>query len=539
MPAGYLALVLHAHLPFVRHPEHDKPLEERWLHEAILECYLPLLAALGRLERDGIPVAFTMSLTPPLAAMLRDELLCRRFGEHLEALVVLVGREVTRLADDAYFGPVAGYYQQRLLDLQALWVALDGDLVGAFARHHEAGRIELLTCSATHAYLPGLLPCRPALRAQLQLGAAAFTHLVGHRPRGLWLPECAYEPSFDADIADAGLHFTVLDTHGLTHATPRPAFDVFHPVVSPAGVAFFARDDASSRQVWSREGGYPGNAYYRDFYRDIGFDLPESLLEGQLGPFGIRVMTGLKYHRITGKTDKKLPYMPGEASAQIARDAQDFVRRRRAHLGHLAATMPVPPVIVSPYDAELFGHWWFEGPEFLEQVFRALAPHRDIAPITLRAYLERHPAALETTPAASSWGAGGHGEVWVGPEAARFWRHVHHASREVTALVARYHDLDGPRGELLDLAIRELLLLQTSDWPFIIKTNSMVQYAEARLRSHTSRVRRLAQLVAAPSIEEADLTWARDLSARDSFLAGLPSATLRAAFGVHRRPQEP
>jgi 1,4-alpha-glucan branching enzyme len=532
MAEGYLALVLHTHLPFVRHPEHDRPFEERWLHEALIECYLPMLDAFERLQRDGIPFALTMSLTPPLAAMLRDELLQRRFEDHLERLITLCAHEVKRTEDDPLFGPIARFYEHRLARMEQVWRGCDGDVVAALAAHRATGQLDLITCSATHAYLPGLLRCPGALRAQLRLGAAAFQHLVGHRPSGIWLPECAYDPSFDAEIAAAGLRYTILDAHGLRNARPRPPFDIHHHVVSPSGVAFFARDQHSSEQVWSREGGYPGNPYYRDFYRDIGYDLPEELLHGELGPFRTRVMTGLKYHRITGKTDKKLPYMPGVALERARADALDFLQNRTGHAYQLAPTMPVPPIIVAPYDSELFGHWWFEGPLFLEWVFRHAHAHRNhsIRPITLRSYLERFPAALQATPAPSSWGAGGHGEVWIGPAAAPYWRHVHHASHRVEHLVHRHQDAAGPRGEALDLAIRELLLLQTSDWPFILSTATTVEYAEARLRAHASRVRKLCAMLEQESLQEDEVRWMRDLDQRDSFLRGLGSQTLRQAF---------
>jgi len=532
MASGYLALVLHTHLPFVKHPEHERPLEERWLHEALIECYLPLLDMFERLGADGVPFALTMSLTPPLAAMLRDEQLCRRFEDHLERLIALCAHEIERTEGDPYFHPIAHFYRHRLARMQQVWRGCGGDVVGALAGYYATGQLELITCSATHAYLPGLLHCPGALRAQLRLGAAAFQHLVGHRAVGMWLPECAYDPSFDREIASAGLRYTILDAHGLRNARPRPPFDIHHPVVSPSGVAFFARDQRSSEHVWSREAGYPGNPYYRDFYRDIGYDLPEDQLLGEVGPFNTRVMTGLKYHRITGSTDKKLPYMPGVASERACLDALDFVRHRTEHASHLAPTMPVPPVIVAPYDSELFGHWWFEGPQFLEWIFRHAHEHRGhvLQPITLRGYLDRHPSALEATPAASSWGAGGYGEVWVGPAAAPYWRHVHHASRRVEDLVLRHQDAAGPRGDALDLAIRELLLLQTSDWPFILSTATTVEYAEARLRTHAARIQRLCGIVEGERVEAADIAWMADLDQRDSFLQKLSSRTLRGAF---------
>src|ERR1700689_4459631 len=300
-PTGYLALVLHAHLPFVRHPEHARHLEERWLYEALVECYLPLLDAFDRLAAEEVPFALTMSVTPPLAAMMKDELLRQRFHEHLARIEALADREMKRLWGDERFAPVATFYRDHFARMRDVWNRHGGDVVAGLVKHWDAGRLELLTCSATHCYLPGMLAAPEGIRPQLDLGVAGFERIVGRKPTGVWLAECAYHPSFDDEIARAGIRYTVLDTHGLLHARPRPPFGVHAPVCSPSGVAFFGRDLESSKQVWSRDEGYPGDAYYRDFYRDIGFDLPESDLHGEVGGDGARLMTGLKYFRITGK----------------------------------------------------------------------------------------------------------------------------------------------------------------------------------------------------------------------------------------------
>ena len=250
MPNGYLALVLHAHLPFVRHPEHARHLEERWLYEALIECYLPLLDAFDRMAEDNVPFALTMSITPPLAAMLKDELLRARFEQHLARTEKLAEREMKRLYGDGLFAPVATFYREELGRIRRVWDRHGGDVIAGLVRHWDAGRLELITCSATHCYLPGLMPAAEGIRPQLELGVKGFEAIVGRRPIGMWLPECAYHPSFDQDIADAGIRFTIVDTHGVTLARPRPLFGVHAPIVSPSGVAFFARDAESSRQVW-------------------------------------------------------------------------------------------------------------------------------------------------------------------------------------------------------------------------------------------------------------------------------------------------
>jgi len=534
MPKGYLALVLHAHLPFVRHPEHARHLEERWFFEGLIECYLPLLDVFDRLAADGVPFALTMSVTPPLAAMLKDSLLRSRFEEHLGRLDALAAHERARVEGDAQFTPIVDFYRAELARVRATWERHHGDVLAGLVAHWDAGRLELLTCSATHCYLPGLLPAREGIHPQLDLGVRGFESLVGRTPVGMWLPECAYHPDLDAEIARVGIRFTLVDSHGVLDARPQPPHGVHAPICSPNGVAFFARDAESSRQVWSRHEGYPGDPGYRDFYRDIGFDLPESELQGEVGPHGTRVMTGLKYYRITGAGDHKEPYQPDVARQRAWEHGGNFVFNRTEQVKYLAPRMPVPPIVVAPYDAELYGHWWFEGPQFLDAVFRQLPSTGGLLEaITLGGYLDRHPDLALATPSASSWGAGGYGQVWVGHEAGWSWRHVHHATRYVSWLVKRHRHDGGLIGVALDQAIRELLLLQSSDWNFIIKTGTSMKYAEARIRTHTHRVRHLGYLVEQGTIEGDDARWVEGVCQRDTFLSGMGGDELRRAFDDH------
>jgi 1,4-alpha-glucan branching enzyme len=528
--SGRVALVLHAHLPWVRHPEHARPLEERWLHEALWESYLPILEMLDRLVADGVRVALTVSVSPPLAAMLADELLRARFTDHLARLSRLAAHLDEGGLVDGALRPALAFYRHRLDAVAATWTRIGGDVLAALRAHADAGRVELWTSTATHAYLPGLLSSPASVRAQLRLGLRGFEALAGVRPRGLWLPECAYDPRLGRDLAAASVRYTILDAHGLELATPRPPDGVLSPVLSPEGVAFFARDPDAARAVWSRTTGYPGDPAYREFYRDVGFDLPEDALLGDLGPSGTRLMTGLKLHRITGPGPHKDPYDPGAAAAQARAHARHFVAERAA----VAEASGLPhPILVAPFDAELFGHWWFEGPLFLEEVLRALdASGRagGLAATTPGDHLAQFPEAARAAPAASTWGEGGFGQVWAGPEAALLWRHVHHAARAVEAAVQRRRQAGGLCGRALDQAIRELMLLQSSDWAFMMRRGEMTAYAEARVRSHAHRAGKLAAIAQAASPSMEDLASVHSICDRDRFLGELQGERIRDAF---------
>src|SRR5215204_4365594 len=300
MPSGYLALILHAHLPYVRHPEHEHFLEEDWLYEAITETYLPLLDALYRMADERVPFALTMSLTPPLCHMLRDPLLQDRASRHLARTVSLAHKELERTRGDEAVHAVVRLYHERLSRAQDQWEnRWRRDLVSAFGALQERGLIEIITCAATHGFLPLMEMCPEAVRAQIHFARQHYRDIFGRDPRGIWLPECAYFAGLDEVLANEELRWFVLDSHGLMFGTPRPRYAVFAPCFTPAGPAAFARDRDSSRQVWSAEMGYPGDPAYRDFYRDVGFDLSHDYLRPFLGSDGHRKFTGLKYHRIT------------------------------------------------------------------------------------------------------------------------------------------------------------------------------------------------------------------------------------------------
>jgi 1,4-alpha-glucan branching enzyme len=536
---GFVAIVLHAHLPYVRHPEHARSIEERWLYEALWECYLPLLGALGRLANDGMRGLLTLSISPPLASMLRDDLLCRRFEDHLERTAALVNRLLER--SPSPFEAALRAHRDRLAEARELWDRAGGDVLTAFVRHASEGTIELLTTAASHAYLPGLAPASPAsVRAQIRLGLRSFEALTGVRPTGLWLPECAFEPGLDRDLAGAGALFTILDGHGIELARPRPPRGLFAPILSPRGVAYAGRDPNASRDVWSRASGYPGDPAYREFYRDVGFDLPESDLAGEIGPGGARLMTGVKLHRVTGKGPDKAPYDPDQALARAEIHAAHFVEERSLELRSAARERGVessielpPPLAVAPFDAELFGHWWFEGPLFLERALRLLAASAregGVAPISLGAYLSRFPEAFVAEPAASTWGEGGFGAAWAGAASARLWRHVHHAAREVEAAVLRRRSAVGVAGAALDQAIRELLLLEASDWAFMLTRGEMAPYAEERVRSHASRARRLAAIAMSDEVSREAAVFTRAVAAQDRFCSELAGDRIRDAF---------
>ena len=517
MEKGYLSLILHAHLPFVRHPEYHAFLEEDWLFEAITETYIPLIDVFDKLIDEGINFRITMSLTPPLISMLTDELLQSRYIRYLEKRIQLSGKEIERTKHQPEFNRLAQMYYKHFTNARYVYAEkYHRNIIHAFKKFQDMGKLEVITCGATHGYLPLMNNNVNAMRAQINVAVQHYEKHFGRKPRGIWLPECAYEPGIDQLLKDAGIRFFITETHGILFASPRPKYGNYAPIYCPTGVAAFGRDMESSRQVWSSKDGYPGDFSYRDFYRDVGFDLDYDYIRPYLHGDGKRTNVGIKYYRITGKTDHKEPYSPERALDKAAEQAGNFMFNREKQIEHLASIMDRKPIVVAPYDAELFGHWWFEGPDWINFLFRKIAfDQKTISLITPMEYLEMYPVNQVSTPSLSSWGYKGYNEYWLNDSNDWIYRHLHKAAERMVELAQKFSDTTGNalKNRALNQAARELLLAQSSDWAFIMKTGTMVEYAAKRTKEHLFRFTRLYDDIRANNI---DATRLSDIEGKDN-----------------------
>ncbi|HTJ85353.1 MAG TPA: 1,4-alpha-glucan branching protein domain-containing protein, partial [Polyangiaceae bacterium] len=357
-----------------------------------------------------------------------------------------------------------------------------GDVPAHLAALAERGVLELATTAATHAFLPTTMT-RAAVRAQLRMGRKYFARVFGKSPRAMWLPECGFDPKLDAELAGAGARSSVIEAHGALFARPRPPSGLFAPISSPAGVAYFPRHVDLCALVWSRERGYPGDPAYREFHVSLG-DGSDPASTGGLKPF-----------RVTGRAEK-LPYAPDVADAKAREHAAHFVEAARRTLLD-AGDLPMPAVATVAFDAELFGHFYWEGPRFLESVLR-LADGAAGQPLasSLGGHLALDPELYVAMPATSTWGDGGFAEVWTHPRAAHVLRSAHRAEQRVLAVDAAVRDT--PKGAVERRArlwaIRELFLLQASDHAFMMRAGSFAEYAEKMAKDHAERVERLTDI---------------------------------------------
>ena len=494
---GAFALVLHSHLPYVL--SHDR-LEEEWLMEAVAESYLPLLQAFTQLSRRGISPKVTIGFTPVLLAQLTE----RRFPA---AFLAYLGQKMQAARDDRtlfrrrsepHAARLAGLWEEFYRRTAGFFAYdLSRDVVGAFRLLQEQAHVEMLASAATHAYLP-LLGFDDSVRAQVEIGAAVYRRHFGSPPRGFWLPECAYRPAgnwtppiagidglqpggrraIDEILAAAGIGYFLVDERQLRRSPPD--YDRHSPCrvywvdgksaeTSPS-VAVFARDFVTTARVWQHDGGYPGDPSYLEFHKKRG--------DG-----------GLRYWRITDRRAGlayKQPYIPEWAFAQTQAHAAHFAQVVRARLRDHWRQTGEPGVVVAAFDTELFGHWWFEGPQWVSEFIRQLTAGGEVALTTCGEYLRDHAPRQTVRLAESSWGDGGDHRVWWQTGTRDVWRDLYQAECGMRRLE------DSLRGEKLDRRLtrimrqagRELLLLQSSDWPFMISTRNTPDHARRRVALH-------------------------------------------------------
>ncbi|MDD5687848.1 MAG: DUF1957 domain-containing protein [Elusimicrobia bacterium] len=520
MEKGYLCLVLHAHLPYIRHPEHDDFLEEDWLFEGITETYIPLLDMFERLISDGVDFRITMSLTPTLCGMFADELLQYRYKRYLGKLVELSEKELFRTKNQGQFYNTAQMYNKKLKKCREIFDKCGGNLINAFRRIQDTGKLEIITCGATHGFLP-LMISDNSKRAQIAVGVSDYKEKFGRAPKGIWLPECGYTPGVDNILKENGLRYFFVDTHGILYGTPRPRYGVFAPVYCPSGVAAFGRDMESAHQVWSADIGYPGDFRYREFYRDVGYDLDYEYIKSYLHSDGIRRNVGIKNYKITGNVNlaDKQPYNYDEAKEAAASHAGNFMFNRQQQVDYLLNLLKRKPIVVSMYDAELFGHWWYEGPDFLEYLFRKIHfDQKTIKTITPSEYLQIQPDNQVLQLSMSSWGDKGYNEFWLNGTNDWVYRHLHKAAERMVEIARKNPDAQQLKKRALNQAARELLLAQASDWAFIMTSGTMVQYAHKRTKNHISQFTILFEQIERNQIDEGFLS---DLENRDNIFPNI------------------
>jgi len=522
--SGAFTFVLHSHLPYARQAG-MWPHGEEWVHEAIAETYVPLLNALYDLAEEGVDYRITISVTPILAEQLADPLIQEHFLTFAEERAAWAAADIGRFEDanDPDMKQLAIYYHHwysRMLS--SFRDRFGADILGALRKLQDDGLVEISTSAATHGYLP-LLARDSSIFGQLETGAKSYERHFGHRPKAIWLPECAYRPAYwdDTDgepvrrpgiesfLATEGIRVFFTETHSVEGGNPvgkaaGEAIGIYGAVarrytleLTPAEqdepgttynaywvgdaageVAVLGRNSRTGQQVWSGDFGYPGDLWYREFHKKDG-------------------VSGMQYWRIGGpgmELGSKPTYDPNRAQERTSDHAKHFASLVEELLQGYHDSTGRYGIIASNYDTELFGHWWFEGVDWIKEVLRLLAASDTVDLTTASTYIEEHSPDRVMALPESSWGSGGNHFTWLNQETEWMWPTIHAAERRMEGLVAAKPDASGVLADVLNQAARELLLLQSSDWPFLVTTGQAKEYASQRFTEHVDRFEALAEI---------------------------------------------
>jgi 1,4-alpha-glucan branching enzyme len=550
MNRSAFTFVLHSHLPWVLH--HGRwPHGVDWLNEATAETYLPLWRVLHEREHRG-PLGVTLGLTPVLCEQLAHPDFPAEFIAYLQQKIAAAAedRSTCSRTGETRIATLASRWEQIYRELLEDFCGPHGtNLVARFRRLEERGAIEIITCGVTHGYLP-LLSRDAAVTAQVRNAVVAHRRHFGRAPRGIWLPECAYRPAgpwaspldpgaparprpgIEETLARHGLEYFFVDRHllsgGKALGVYADRFDVLrhvtgdgapegtpaeHPPyraygVGPSGpVSCFGRDAVTAVQVWSGEHGYPGDGAYLDFHKK-------------------RFPGGHRYWAVThprADLAHKEIYRPEQADARIGEHAAHFIELLRRVLDAASQGRSDASIVTAMYDTELFGHWWYEGPRFLAAVLDGLDV-AGIAPVTAGAFLAEHPPRERVSLPEGSWGDGGGHQVWLNDLTRWTWEPIYACEARMERIARAAQGTTDPLAErLVRQLARELLLLEASDWQFLITTLSARDYAEHRFTGHVETFERLARMaeqrLAAGSVTDADERYLSESEARDGLLA--------------------
>ena len=514
---GFVSFLLHGHLPYVNHPEKDSFLEEDWFNEAMAEVYIPLAIMLDNLNKKNLKNQFTLSLSPTLLAMMSNDDLIKKFVRYLNQRIDFLQTELDNYIQfdqtNEQLKPAYALLKKYNEIKLAFTTKYNFNIISEFKRLKENGVIEIITTSMTHTFSPNFMPYKNYLHLQIKCALDEFESFFGYRPIGFWLPECGYFEGLEDILLKNGLKYTIIEAHGILMGEDLPKNGVYAPVYAKNGFVFFPRDIDSAKNVWSRTEGYPASEYYRDFHKDIGTNWNDNrvykMLHKNIDNEYIKSFTGIKYWQIgEDENGQKKIYDPFIAKEMTKYDAEDFVNKRINITEKVLELMDKPPLFTAPYDMELFGHWWFEGIDFLKNISLTSSKNDTIKLTTFDCYLQEFKTHQLLNPKYSTWGQNGFSQVWNNDSNNKIIINSHKILEKFEQLMKIIFSekiiLDSLEKEAVVLLTKIVFLLTSSDWPFLINSG-ICAYPTKRFYIHNEEFEFLLKKIIENNIEKEDI----------------------------------
>ncbi|MDR1910044.1 MAG: DUF1957 domain-containing protein [Spirochaetaceae bacterium] len=480
-----VSIVLNAHLPFIPRPDFPMSWEEPWFFEALSETYIPLLEVLDHLDADHVPFKLGLSLSPVLCHLLRDETLLSHYLDYVDRQIEFGARELARTVGDSLLHPLARAYYDRVLDRRILFTErYEMDILKVLNLYQKKGRVEILTTSATHCFLPLYAASPEAVRAQLEVSISSYRAIFGKNPQGFWLPEFGWCAELDSFLRAYNFSYTMAEPHGVLMGEGEARRGCFYPVKTPSQMFVLIRDHYAHRDIFDPVSGYCASPVYLNCYRDAGYELDRGLVESFRGELGARIPTGLKYWAQGREGEERGIYDPQRAQAEARMHARFFLDNRISRLFQAGEYMTETPISLCACNADNLGRFWHEGFTFLETVFREGADREEIQFMNPQDYLFKQglPGMETVIPEFSSWGTNGYAETWLDSSNDWMYRHTLRSLERMVELAERFPNDSGLKERALNQAARELLLAQSSDWPRMLYRQEFPDYAENRVK---------------------------------------------------------
>ena len=489
-----ISLIFEAHLPFVREFRKDDDLsqsgEEGRYFDFVSETLLPLLEIFNRMENDHIPFKLAIAISPILCHMLSDELLQKKYLHYIDKQIEFGKKELERTSDNPELNKlVLSYYEKTNERKNAYTELYEKNLLKALDSFRRKGKVEILASCATHAFMPFISHNPESMQAQMEIPVPAYRRHFGGSPQGFWLPAFGWHHDLEQYLKAYNYTYTILASHGLLFGNPTPSKGCFYPAKTPNGTFILGRDLYAARDIRT----FAADETYRNNERDAGYELSKEIISPFLTEEGARHSTGYKYWSrasVYNENEEKI-YNPSAAFKKAAEHAKMFLENTIARLDEASKYMEEAPISVNAHDAAS-GRYWYEGPQFIETLFRTASQYSDLKFLCPSEYIFKQDlSSIQVVdPEYSSSSVNGYAETWLDVSNDWIYRHLLRAMERMTELAERFPDDTGLKERALNQAAREILLAQAADWPVLLYKQDSTEYArnkaENSLRNFTT-----------------------------------------------------